>query len=132
MVFYPSRLWVNGLSVWPIGIFIKAHRKGDAALLAHEKTHAARQAVVGIAWAALVCAVTYRLNLDAGWFWLAALNPWYVLYLLWPAFRFREEVHGYKAQIEAGGMTPSAAAYSIRQHYRTGRSFDECLEALSD
>lgn len=108
MVFYPSFLPLpkdfQAIAVWPF-ILIRRERKGDAALLAHESVHYERQAR-----------------------WLVL--PWWIAYLASPSFRFKEEVLGYRAQVVAGGISAERAARAISEKYHTGRSYEDCLDAL--
>lgn len=93
----------DAVTFWPI-ILVRPERRLDQALLAHEQVHYRRQA------------------------WITPF--WLLLYWAWPSFRWHEEAMGYRAQIDAGGITVEEAADMLLT-YRTGRDRAAALAALA-
>ena len=104
--------WANGMALTSRLILIHPSRRGDEALLAHERVHCEQ-----------IAAEPFVV-----WFWLK--------YLFNDAFRLRTEVQAYKVQIAA---MPEAARESalenaarlLANNYRLAITLDEARELLT-
>jgi hypothetical protein len=108
-IVYVRLLPMSGMSLWPF-ILIREARRGDDALIAHERVHFDRQGFYGRWWPL----------------------RWGLRYIMSRDFRFHEEVLGYRAQIAAGGIGPDKAARALSGAwpYFTFKTIDECFDAL--
>ena len=91
----------SGVTLWP---FIFVAPWADATIIPHEMVHYKRQA------------------------WWSPV--WWVLYLLVPSFRLKEEVLAYKESIRLGMKLESAANWLM--DYRTGVSYERALNLLEN
>lgn len=106
MVFHtPLLFWARGFTPWPGLILIHPSRRGDEALLVHERKHEDQMR-------------------EHGW----ARFAW--RYLTRPSFRMLMETQAYRAQIAAGGSL-LGAAHNLSTEYRLQLSFDQAVEVLS-
>lgn len=77
----------------------------SADLLAHEHKHAEQQ---------------------KRWYYV----PWYLFYLLWPPFRFRQEVEAYRVSVQHGMSLEAAADQLTKWYYFLFTSKQKVTDAL--
>ncbi len=97
--------WAQGFCPCPWVIFVRPERKGDAALLAHEKVHIEQMRRVGLIR-----------------FWLA--------YLFDDAFRFDSELEAYRRQLELDPGGLYRFANGLATIYWLDITYEEALLAL--
>ena len=108
----PLLFWASGMALTSRLILIHPSRRGDEALLAHERVHCAQ-----------IAAEPFVI-----WFWAK--------YLLSPAFRLRVEVEAYRVQIAAKPeaareVAIETAARLLANNYRLAITLDEARELLT-
>jgi len=129
----PRLFGASAMAVWPL-VLVAPERRHDAALIAHERVHLQEQGDWLAGWALVVCAAVGIGYLNHGaspwWLLLVLVNPWWVVYLVWPSFRLRAEVRAYRVQIEQRGITPAGAALLISERYRLRIGYAQALDLL--
>ncbi len=110
-VFYVAWGWLIGGFTPCVCIFMLPIYRTDEGLHRHELLHAEQA-------------------------WKMLLLPYALLYLLWPAFRLKMEIAGYREQFKwpsaNGGppLTPAEAARFLATDYRLGITEDEARALL--